>query len=67
MAATFTETLHVYYPLLKAQGLAELVERYQPDLVLVTAVERHLRSDFFQTVPLCRPMDSKPPDNGGRR
>ena len=51
MAATFTETLHVYYPLLKAQGLAELVERYQPDLVLVTAVERDMRSDFFQTVP----------------
>jgi hypothetical protein len=51
MAATFSETLQIHYLSLKAQAFAELVERYQPDFVFVTGVERDIRSDFFQSMP----------------
>jgi len=51
MSATFTETLHVYYLPLKPEGLVSLIERFQPDYVFITSVERDIRSDFFQSGP----------------
>lgn len=50
MAATFSDTLQVHYRALKPGALAELVERYRPDYVFITAVERDSRGAFFQTL-----------------
>lgn len=59
MAATFSDTLQVHYLALKPGALAELVERYQPDYVFITVVERDSRGVFFQTLaPL--PDESTP-------
>lgn len=49
MTATFTDTLHVYYPPLRPEALVALVELYQPDYVFVTSVERDIRGKFFQS------------------
>ncbi|MFW9078358.1 alginate O-acetyltransferase AlgX-related protein [Pseudomonas sp. P2757] len=51
MTATFTDTLHVYYPTLTPETLVALVELYQPDYVFVTSVERDIRGEFFQSTP----------------
>ncbi|MGE1176491.1 alginate O-acetyltransferase AlgX-related protein [Pseudomonas sp. BW7P1] len=51
MSATFAETLHVYFLPLKAEEFVTLIERFQPDYVFITSVERDIRSDFFQSGP----------------
>ena len=58
MTATFTETLHVYYLLLKPEALVALVERFQPDYVFITSVERDIRGDFFQSGPPVTHVDA---------
>lgn len=49
MAATFSDVLQMHYLALKPGALEELVERYRPDYVFITAVERDSRGAFFQT------------------
>ncbi|UFP99228.1 alginate O-acetyltransferase AlgX-related protein [Pseudomonas fitomaticsae] len=58
MTATFSETLHVYYLLLKPEALVALVERFQPDYVFITSVERDIRGDFFQSGPPVTHVDA---------
>ncbi|WP_192562330.1 alginate O-acetyltransferase AlgX-related protein [Pseudomonas gozinkensis] len=58
MTATFTETLHVYYLPLKPEALVALVERFQPDYVFITSVERDIRGNFFQSSPPIANVDA---------
>lgn len=52
MAATFSETLHVRWDTALRDGqLAQLVESWRPDYVLVTVVERDALSPLLATLP----------------
>ncbi len=56
MAATFSETVQLYWQeALKPDGrFTELVEKWKPDYVFITVVERDSRSDLFALSP---PLD----------
>ena len=53
MAATFSETVQLYWQeALKPDGrFVELVEKWKPDYVFITVVERDSRSDLFSLSP----------------
>jgi hypothetical protein len=51
MAATFSEIIQVHYLKIKPSELVGLIERYHPDYVFITSVERDSRGAFFQTLP----------------
>lgn len=51
MAVTFSETLQVYHANSDPYLIAQLIERYQPDYVFVTIVERSARASCFAQLP----------------
>ncbi|MGK5075900.1 alginate O-acetyltransferase AlgX-related protein [Janthinobacterium sp. ZB1P44] len=51
MAATFSETLQIHYGVTDAAMVVKLVEKYRPDYVFVTVVERDARALRFEQVP----------------
>ncbi len=51
MAATFTETLQVYYHATDSALFAWLVDIYKPDYVFITVVERDARGGWFTNPP----------------
>ncbi|MND78045.1 hypothetical protein D3C81_295510 [compost metagenome] len=51
MAATFTETLQLHHQWSNPKVIAELVEAYKPDLVIVTIVERNTRVGILVSSP----------------
>lgn len=51
MAATFSETLQLHFGLTDAAMVARLVERYRPDYVFITTVERDSRGAWFEQIP----------------
>lgn len=51
MAATFTDTLQLHYDLATPALLSKLVDEFQPELVIVSVVERALRSEGFRALP----------------
>jgi hypothetical protein len=51
MAASFAQTLQLHYSAANPVLLAQLVERFKPDYVFVTVVERDSRLVWFQTLP----------------
>ncbi len=51
MAATFSETLHLHYDATTPEMLADLVQRFKPDFVFISVVERQARMDWFSNLP----------------
>lgn len=51
MAATFSEVLQIHYDAADPAQLAKLVERFKPDYVFVTVVERAALSKRFTELP----------------
>ncbi|MBY0572713.1 MAG: hypothetical protein K2P84_03445 [Undibacterium sp.] len=51
MAATFSETLHLHYDATTPELLADLVQRFKPDFVFISVVERQARMDWFSNLP----------------
>jgi len=51
MMATFTDVLQVHYGKANNEFLSHIFERFNPDYVLVTVVERNSFIDYFQNVP----------------
>ncbi|MNN72234.1 hypothetical protein D3C81_1882500 [compost metagenome] len=51
MAATFSETLQIHHQWTNPKVIAELVEKFKPDLVVVTIVERNTRVGILVSPP----------------
>ncbi len=51
IAATFSDVVQMHFLALEPQSLGDLVERYRPDIVIITSVERDTRNAFFQSLP----------------
>ncbi|MGX9717067.1 alginate O-acetyltransferase AlgX-related protein [Janthinobacterium lividum] len=51
MAATFSETLQIHYGVTDAAMVVKLVQKYQPDYVFFTVVERDARAPRFEQAP----------------
>jgi alginate O-acetyltransferase complex protein AlgJ len=61
MAATFTETLQLFYRKADPALFARLVETYKPDYVFITVVERDARNKWFESLPsFVTPVSGKP-------
>lgn len=69
MATTFSETLQIHYNKVTPERLAQLVEAYQPDYVLMTVVERASYNENFQNPPpaLPDPLASRESSLAGRQ
>ncbi len=67
MALTFSQTLHLHWsPALRAKGrLLDLVDSFEPDLVLVAIVERSAITPRFARLPLKPPASSSAAATGG--
>lgn len=57
MAQFFSETVQLHYGHATSHWLAKAIKEYQPDYVLITAVERSIPSDFFVSTP---PIEAGP-------
>ncbi|KSH55879.2 hypothetical protein IPC19_05560 [Pseudomonas aeruginosa] len=51
MAATFSETLQLHHQSSSPKIIADLVEKYKPDIVIVTIVERNTRIGILVSPP----------------
>ena len=62
MAATFTEVLQLHWEeaLRRGERFTELVEKWKPDYVFVTVVERASMSDLFAVYPPRSVVESRP-------
>jgi hypothetical protein len=52
MTATFSEMIQLHYDKLLPGSLDKLIDRFQPDIVVVTVVQRALRHEVFKYKPL---------------
>jgi hypothetical protein len=62
MAATFSETLQIHYESADSALLARLVDKFKPDYVFVTVVERAARRKRFGSLPPLIFSSEKPKD-----
>lgn len=51
MSATFSEVLHVHVGKVTPKFIEDLVNRFKPDYVIVTCVERNAHSGFMTSLP----------------